>query len=184
MLFATLPTVLTIMLITNEVTGRTFSLQSCNLNRPSLCSLWRWHQVKMLTGQSSVHRCSVMTQAVSFFLGWHAHGDQEVALQLCSQPQTDGDYWFCCHDGQRGIKKVRENVQRWIQYDLRQPGVGKGGRKALPSSTGTSWSQPLTELLPENCNVWCCWLLSTAVCCKSWRHPLNFLLVLIHEGLE
>lgn len=46
------------------------------------------------------------------FAGWYAHGDQEMALQHSSQPQTNGDYWCCFHDRQCGIKKVRENVAK------------------------------------------------------------------------
>lgn len=35
-----------------------------------------------------------------------------MALQHSFQPQTNGDYWCCFHDRQRGIKKVSENVAK------------------------------------------------------------------------
>lgn len=113
---------------------------------------------------------SVVTWSASP-LGWHAHGDQEMALQHSSQPQTNGDYWCCYHGGQHGIKKVREinilSVQTRPGVEQRKRGIAFQLMHVLVKSRNL-------ELFSAECSV----------SCHSWLSAAHLLLVSKAPGIS
>lgn len=129
---------------------------------------------------------SVVTWSVSFFLGWYAHGDQEMALQHSSQPQTNGDYRCCYHDRQRGIKKVRENVvKRNLTCFQFRPNLERNKKRGHCLWAHAHLGQ-IQELKTLSCRLQCLVLQSVQYCspAANLKGIPSFWVMLIHGWLD